>query len=363
MSVTADLYVADPDTALLTYTALQLFSDSSPNGTFSTQVGSDETIVSGTNNYAITDASGTANTWYRWNYSGVGVTSDSSEPFRASGTTLKRLRMEAARNAGAGYESTCSDAGTTTTLVDAKLGDSGVDTAFLEGAWIYRPDATVTTDKVRRVKVAGFSTDAPTSLAVARAWANAPTSGESYQIFNLQPPIDWPGEPYSWDRAIREGLREVWFVDRLNLGLGTSTNQQRYSLAAFGDLGEPSIRRVLSETEDSNGNLFDVDYSTLGRYWNPVEVNGTVSIDLWPAPATTQSVIAEVVRRDAALFNDTDVTMVDFEVAWRAGVWALYRRINGVLQPGKYAAEQMAAEADFSREYERIQPRDMVSGI
>ena len=365
MATTVDLYVPNTAVALATYASLQLFTDTTPGGAFTTQVGSDVPIVSGTNNYAVTHSSGGADTWYRWRYAntGAGAFSSLSEAFRASGTTLLRLRMEAAIMAGAGFAGTCSADGTTTTLVDAVLGDTGVGDTYQEGAWIYRPNAALASDMCRRVALKGFNTTAPTSLTVTRAWTNAPASAEVYQIFNLQPPIDQAGTFYSWDRAVREGLREIWFVDRLNLGLGTVDRDTRFSLAGFGDLGEPSIRRVFAESVSTLGVLTDVDYSTLGQYWDPIEQNGALAVNLYPAPFQTQSVLVEVVRRDAALYADADVTLADYECAWRSVVWKMFARVSGVMQPGKYAAEMQAAQADFMREYERIQPRPMISGV
>ena len=142
---------------------------------------------------------------------------------------LEDLRIEAARQAGSGFSSTCTALGTTATLIDLKLVDQGVTVKFLEGAWIYRPDAAAAGDRVRRVKVDGF-TVATGTLTIDRVWTNAPASAEVYHIFTLLPPIDQAGAAYSWDKAINDGLAHNYYRDEIVLGHGDERGAFRFNL-------------------------------------------------------------------------------------------------------------------------------------
>ncbi|MCR4339414.1 MAG: hypothetical protein NUW01_05950 [Gemmatimonadaceae bacterium] len=144
-------------------------------------------------------------------------------------TTLAVLRLEAARLASMAFDGSCSALGTTSTLIDAALRDVGVDTAFLQAAWMYRPDAAAAGDMTRAVQDAGF-TVASGTLAPVRAWTNAPASAEAYQIYSIIPPVDVPGIPVSWDRAITAGLARCYFTDEIVIGRGTSKGDRRFPI-------------------------------------------------------------------------------------------------------------------------------------
>lgn len=364
MTVTVDIYIEDAADQIADYDTIRLYRGTDPSVyPFTGLPVTTATLVSTTLAYTLTDTNGTANSYYRYSLYNSSTTteSDQSEVINPAGLTLLRLRLEAARGAGVGFNGTCSETGTLTTLIDAALRDSGIDATFLEGAWIYRPDAAASGDRCRRVKASGF--DATTgTLSFDRAYTNAPTSGEVYHVFLLQPPIDQTGAPYSWDRAVRDGLQRYWFVDQLNLGAGTSTRQTRFSLGTHASyVTRQRIRRVLLRTTDSNGIDTDVNADSNGRFWDYVE-NGpmTISLEIIPAPSTDQTVIVEVNRTDAQLFGDGDVTVADLEIARRAVVLAMYQEMN-TLQPGKYAGEYQAALLDWNQHYEK--PTGMVKGL
>lgn len=362
MTVTVQVYVEDIATQLLTYTQVRLYSDTTPGGAFSTLVDT-ETLVAGQEVYTLTDSAGTPSTWYRYRlYNTTGpVQSDLSEAFQATGATLRNLRIEAAIECGAGFASTCSALGTTSTLIDAALRDSGVDTSFLEGAWIYRPDAAAAGDKVRRVNTDGF-TVASGTLAPSRNWTNAPASGEVYQVFNLLPPVDAPGSAYSWDRAVRDGLNVCWFVDQVNLGEGTATGQTRFSLAAYG-AGRNTVRRVFLRTEDSNGILFDYAVGRGESWWGLTDDGlGSLSLDLGIAPGTDETVIVELARVDAELYADTDTTACPQRLAVKAAAMKALEYLNGIARPGSYEGEYAAARGWFLSEYARHRPPPIVVG-
>lgn len=368
MAATGNVYIEDPTTALLSYTSIRVYrgSTSDPNTAVFTALVQTLTLVAGTENYAFTDGSGTVDTiWRAWFYNTSSTAHSNLGPIIRpdQATTLRKVRIEAARQAGAGFDSTCSAAGTASpaTLIDAGLRDSGIDSAFLEGAWIYRPDAAAAGDKVRRVAKDGYDS-ATGTLSFDRIYTNLPASAEVYQVFNLAPPVDQPGVSYSWDRAVREGLNMAWFIDQVNLGEGTSTRQTRFSLANFPDITARTIRRVLLRTTDTNSIITDINASTNGRYWVPVTNAGAFQIDIYPAPATTQTVIVEAVRTDSDIYIDTDWTNTPIDLAVRAAVVKIYNRLT-MLQPGRYAAELAVALSDYNEEQSRYGADGVVLGV
>ena len=190
------------------------------------------------------------------------------------------------------------------------------------------------------------------TLTVSRAWTNAPASAEVYQVFTLCPPVDWPGDAYSMDRAIRSALADLWFVDQLNLGVGTTLGKRRFDLASFLSYASPlTVRKVWLRTTDSNSIITDVDADTGQRYWTAVENGlGDVSVELYPPPATDESVIVEIERTYEPAYIDTDVITGPEYLAVKAVVCTLYENLNR-LNRGKYRAEELWARQQFQRAY------------
>lgn len=348
--------LAGTGTFSVAYTSLRVYrgSTSDPNTAVFTTLVQTIPLVADQEQYTFDDASGTVNTiWRAWYYN-TGTTANSAlgPIIRADQeNTLLRLRIESAIEAGVGFAGVCSALGTTTTLIDAALRDEGIDTAFLEGAYIYRPDAAAAGDRVRQVKKDGF-TVASGTLGIDRQWTNAPADAEVYHIFGLVPPIDRPGRAYSWDRACRDGLLEVMFPDDVILGDGDNS-ETRFSFAPhLGFVEEGYIRRVfLRFTNATTGVITDVDANTQQRFWKPVQNGpGSLSVDLWPPPVTDWVVWASVSRTDADLYTDTDVTAAPFVQAIRATVWKLFEQLNG-MDKGKYAAEEAIARRRFLDAY------------
>ena len=154
---------------------------------------------------------------------------------------LAALRLEAAREAGLAFSGTCSAAGTTASLIDAVLRDSGVDTKYLESSWLYRSGAALAADKQRSVGTDGF-TVASGTVAATRAWTNAPADGEAYQVFALAPPAEQSGVPISWTRAVNAALKRLYYLDELVIGRGTKRGDRRFSLTR----GEVLLVAVIS---------------------------------------------------------------------------------------------------------------------
>jgi len=152
--------------------------------------------------------------------------------------TLADVIFEAARRSAAAFESTCTANGDTSNLVDAVLTDNGQDPTFLQGAWIYRPDATNVSDRQRRISDDGFNPNTG-DVNVRRPWAVAPVSGERYQVYSLLPPHEEPGATIeSWTRLVNRGLRQMFFLAEWPVGRGgaplpggaTSTGRRRWPL-------------------------------------------------------------------------------------------------------------------------------------
>lgn len=338
--ITGTLYIEDIATQMLTYNQARVYSDSSPTGAFSTLVDT-LTLVAAQEKYDWDDAAGTVSTWYRWRlYNTTGpVSGDLSSPFRPSNlSTLRSIRIEAAKQAQVASSGVCSSTGTTTTLFDTSLLMSGHDAYFKEGAWLYRPDAGTATDVLRRVTEGGFSTSTGgLSIPSGYPWSVAPASAEAYELYNLVPPVEAAGAGYSWNQAVRDGIRDVWFRDQLNLGEGTSTGTCRFSLQQFGDLvTRASIYNVMFRTTDSNGEVRDryLGMGGEGTFWS-VQENDTTGLTLVVSnpPSTTETVIVEVARRFEEPFVDTDVITGPQSLAIAATNRQLFWKVGGENDP------------------------------
>jgi hypothetical protein len=353
MANTVRVYIEDTATALATYTSFRLYRHSSPTSTSGTLVDT-VAVVAGTENYSVSDASGTPRSWYRISYytaSGP-LESEQGPPFQTVGITMRDLRIDAAIRAGVGFKATATG-GSTTTLVDSSLVDQGVDTDFMEGSWLYRPDAAAAGDKTRRVARSGFTV--ATGALTVRDYTNAPVASEEYQAYALMPPVDQPGIAYSWDRAIRQGLSRVRFLDQLDLGPGDDETMA-FSLAPhLDDLGSRNITRVFIRTTDTNGVVYDQDASKSGYHWW-LEGNGpeTLKVRFNFAPTTTETVIVEALVASDALYLDTDATRAPYEACVRAIVAEAYRMMNALT--GKYATELAHAETNFLASRDELEP-------
>lgn len=319
------IYVENIAEVMATYTSIRVYrgSTSDPNTAVFTSEVSTIALVADQEQYAFEDGFATVNTLWRFSYYKASPLTESSlgPIVRPSNqTTLRLLRIEGARLAGAGSRGTCTLLGTGTTLVDARLAMSGHDVGFSEGSWIYRPDADVATDKLRRVDEGGFAKATGTlTIPEAYPWQNPPELDEAYHIFNWFPPIEAPGEPTTWDDIVRDALNECWFRDQVNIGNGTSTGQTRFPVGQLSQVIDPKriyniwFRRI----DENTGFVTDLLFGKNGTYWRKVHNGpGDLSIDLHGGvPSQNESVILECHRRFNAVYIDTDIAEGPFQLA------------------------------------------------
>lgn len=357
-TVPVDLYIEDPATALELYQGLRLFKDTSPDGDFSATVGSDATLDEDTTLYTIDDTTWAAGTWYRYAPVLIGGLSIGplSPAWQVNASTLAVIRSNANRGVGGGWDSVCTADGDASALIDAALGDSARGDDFGEGVWIYRPDASDDSDRVRRV---GGYTLATNALVPTRAWQNAPAEGERYGAYHFLPPIQWPGSPYSWDEAIREGINAFAYIDQVDLGVGT-LSKTFFDLAPYvGWVTPGQLRgvylRTFTDTTATPPRYVDVDASKNGRYWDTIDNGpGNLQIRVSPAPSANNHVILEVVRQYSLPYGDDDISDCPTALAIAAARWGMFHYLNSYLRPGKFGIEEGHAWEDAVIEASRV---------
>lgn len=272
-------------------------------------------------------------------------------------STLLEVISEASRLASAGFESTCTSAGTTTTLIDLVTSDEGVDVNFAQGGWIYRPDALTAADQVRRIE----SYDATTgTFTIARAWADAPDNAEAYQVFSILPPIIRPGISESWQRLVNRGLSAMWFNDEIIIGSGDGT-QTRFTLSD--DTGWvpviQQIQRVIFRQQADNGEITDIDQTKNGRWWRIVHGAAGAQLQLSRVPAEEQDVVVSVTRQYPQLATMTAETSCSLDLIAARTKYELYNYLNGVSQSvDQYKSEMAKAYADWRSLYKEVRPSD-----
>lgn len=359
MSITVSVYVEEQ----AIYDRIKLYRDTSPTGAFSTLVDT-VSLVAGQEVYNCEDGNGTANSWYRYLLSDGSIDTPLSEAFRPSALTLLTIRLEAAMRCGAGFASTCSATGASTYLVDVALGDVAVDTKWGEGGWIYRPTADAD-DRLRRVAKDGLNTS-NWRLTPTRAWSDAPAEDEAYHFFLLLSPVDTAGQSYSWDRAVRDGLRATWYTDLLNCGEGDG-RKTLWDLDEFGGyLERDHVRMVYRRTESVQGDETVYTYRDARKQggWTRWRENGpgSLQLEVHPPLFPSETLVIEANRRYETLYSDDDVTNCPLELASRAAAWQAYAHLNRI-SAGRYATEEKLAHDEFMDEYLVSPPRSVVNGV
>jgi hypothetical protein len=365
MATTLNVPVEDVNTQMATFDELRVYHDTVPDGTFTSQVsGSPTDLVQDQTSYEVSDSTGVPGRWYRSRlFHSVNLDqTELSEPWQARGLSMRTARLEAGIFCGRATYGTCSSLGTATSLVDETLLDQGIDAKFAEGAWVLRPDAADAGDLLRRTSLNPFNLTTG-ALAPVRPWADPPAEGEVYEVYTLVPPLDQPGAAYSWNRAVRDALAEIYYIDQLVLGVGTATRDKQFSLSPFlFSLRREDIRHVYLRTFDNNGVPHDVDASKQLRYWDFIS-NGDddQSIRLSIPPRPTDTIIAEVNRPYPAIYRDSDVTSCNLDLLAPATAMKLFEHLS-LLSGGKYQSEWAMCRAAFLSRYSGQVPDQSVVG-
>lgn len=353
-TINIDVQVENIDEVLATYNRLRLYRCTDPAGDFTVDgVIDTETLVTGTIDYTLQDTAGSAAYVYRYDFYNATtlVASSLSDAFFPTGRTVADIIMAAARRAH-GFTGACTAAGTVSLLYDAYLAENGLDEDYLDGCWIFRPDAALSSDWVRRTVRNPFDVSA-SSLEVVVPWTNLPASGERYAVFPLLSPL--PGRSsYSWLEALADALAEIKTPERIDLGLGTSTGKDRFFLTAHaGYVEENLIGKVwLRTVNPDDATLYDeMDASKLQRFWEYHEDGrGNAHIYLNPPPATDEHVIVDVKTKYDRVYAADDITLAPFDLAVWATLVKVYEHMNA-LTNGGFAGQLQRANESMYTEY------------
>lgn len=273
-------------------------------------------------------------------------------------STLNEVTLESARRCGAAFNSTCSAAGSTTTLIDAVARDQGTDENFGAGGWIYRPDAVLTADKLRRISNQGFA-PATGTWSPTRAWINLPASAEAFQVYALLPPIDQSGMPESWLRLVNRALSAIWYDDTISVGGGDGTQNVLFPLAdeTGWTANEQHIKGVWLRQFDDDGIPIEIDMSRGGRFWKVVHTSDGAMLALSQPPFEGQEVRIQVLRSYAPLATDDDETNCPLTLLALRVRYELFRYLDGSPQGrGQYEGEVKIALGDWQAEYRQHRP-------
>ena len=367
MTVDVQVYVENIADTIASYDTIRLYRGTDPSvSPFTGLPVADTALVAATLDYTIEDTTGTSDYWYRYSFYNSTTTaeSDQSAPIAPGGLTLKQFRSDAARAIGLRFSSVASSAvGGAGGVCDTKLLDSGVDTGFHSGDWLLFP-ARTGDDQVRRVAKAGFDT-ATGVLSFTRALSSTTTEAEVYQLFQLFPPIDWPGAGISWTQCINNALSTLVYRDRVDVGIGTTAGKTRYALSQhLGQITRDAIARVEIERLDTDGNVIGLlDVGTQSTWFDLLDDDGLTLILGGYTPGTTEHVMVTCNRGYDPLYAEDDVLTGPAYLARLAVAREVFFRAN-LAYKGLFKEESAAADAEFVRIYRtRYRPQHTIRGL
>jgi hypothetical protein len=207
-----------------------------------------------------------------------------------------------------GTAETSSAVGTLAVANDAELRSSLLDATAWQSAWIYRPDATSTSDRLRQAT--GF--DNAGTLNPAYNWTNAP-SGEAYELIH-----NILLTPYEVHRAIERGLRRMYHEVVEPLSLVTDAGMEATGTGDWTASGATLAKDTdAGDSPEFGAQSLSVATTAADGYAQSASfrVAGTRTYHVWTdarAPAATARVRAiDVTNSNNSLGTDT----------WTHGEW------------------------------------------
>ena len=146
--------------------------------------------------------------------------------------TLKQVRRFIAPYLGPFGVITSNASSTTTSLAFATSPWKSTipQDDLLSDLWLFRPDAALAADKLRRVTSSGYNPSSGT-LTPDLAWTNAPANAEEVELYGLIPPYGDGSGTADLHFLINEGLKRCLLVDEFTFSPSSAT-AQRHSLAS-----------------------------------------------------------------------------------------------------------------------------------
>lgn len=292
-----DVYVTVEDitTKMLTYESIELHRCATLGGNYALE--ETEALVAGTYYYAINDADGTLNHWYkyRFHHATGPVNSEFSNPFRVDGVTRLRTRQAALAKYGAGIVlvNTGTDSDKLTTA-DYRLASSFFTTDRGKGSWVYVATGT----RLGDARIVSGSTPSDGELEVNPDFSGALANGDEVEWHTL-------ADPTVWADAINRGLARYFFLDRVPIK-GVA-NQDEYSLASVPwIISEEQVHDVRHYPLRASGADDGVDqpYGVNGKWWKIRQDRDALTLIISPTIAATEVLYLEATRPMPPLWTD-----------------------------------------------------------
>ncbi|KKM68099.1 hypothetical protein LCGC14_1464290 [marine sediment metagenome] len=291
MPVTIRITVEDIVEQMLTYESIELHRSDTLGGAYT--LDETETLVAGQFHYAIADAEGDLNKWYkyRFHHATGPVNSAFSDPFRVDGVTRLRGRQAALAEYGGGIVilNSGTDADKVTT-VDYRVKSSLFRDDRGKGTWLLPTSG----DNAEVARI--ISTSDPTlgTMTVLPAWGNSFADGDEVEWH-------WLADPTVWNDALNRGMARYYYVDRVPLK-GVA-NQEEYDLS--------SIPWIIDKDQitdltwyPTTGKDVEQSYAAAGKWWKPRIDREKVVLAIYPPVASTVTLYLYTTRPMPPLHTD-----------------------------------------------------------
>lgn len=319
-SNTINITVEDITTKLLTYTGIQLYSATSPGGSYS--LVTTITLVAGTYYYTYVDSAGTITTWYKYRFHNATgpVDSDYVNPFQTNLPTRKLIRQKAIKDYKAGYVLTAASSGQgTTTAAFTNYMTSATTNSSKRGVgtWLY-PTSGLRVGEI--VKVSAYSAATPGVFTVTPSLTGVLATADEVEWH-------WFASPEDWNDAINRGLDRYFYLDRVPI-VGTATAEQSLSYLPW----LYSRDQVCGLWNYPITNDVERAWGRAGRWWGTRQESGYLTLMTKPYLNTTDTVYLECLRGVSPVYTDTDVLPADLNIDL-AAAFAYDELLSQLLNP------------------------------